>query len=68
MGRKIERLVQIMRHQQHRLVEAQQQVAQHVLHFGPGQRVQRSERLIHQQQFGFGCECPRQADALPLPT
>ena len=64
----VERFVQIVGHQQHRLVQAPEQFSQHVLHFRPGQRIQGSEGLIHQQQFGFGRERPRQADTLALST
>ena len=47
-------------------MEALQQVAQHILHFRPGQRVQCAEGLVHQQQFGFRRQRPRQADTLAL--
>ncbi len=62
----VERLVQIVGHQQHRLVQPLEQCAQHVLHFRAGQRVQCSEGLIHQQQLGLGRKRARQADTLAL--
>src|SRR5581483_6317241 len=62
----IKRLVEIMRDEQDCLPEPRQKGAQHVLHLGAGQRIERAEGLIHEKDFGFSRKRTRQADALPL--
>ena len=53
-----------MRHEQDGLTEAALQFQQQVLHFFPHLRVQRSKRLVHQQDLGLEYERTRERGAL----
>ena len=64
----VERFVQIVGYQQHGFLQPLQQAAQHVLHFRAGERIERAEGLIHQQDCGIGSQRARQAYPLPLPS
>ncbi len=44
------------------------QIAQHILHLGAGEWIERAEGLVHQQDFRLGGQSARQADALALPS
>ena len=57
-----------MRYQQNSRFKARQQSAQHVLHLGARNWVERAEGLVHEQDGRIGGECPRQPYALPLST
>ena len=64
----IECLIEIVGHQQNGGLHAVQQIAQHVLHFCPSERIERAEGLVHEQDFRFGSQRTSQSDALPLPA
>ncbi len=62
-----------MRHQQNGSPRAaslhlQSQPPQHILHLRACQRIERAERLIHQQDVLACGQRPRQSDSLPLPA
>ena len=55
----VERLIQIMRDKEHGCLDAYQKLAEHILHFGPGKRIERAKGFVHQQNAGFGGESAR---------
>jgi hypothetical protein len=61
---KLEGLVDVVRHQQHRGRLGTVDVQQQVLHLDPGQRVERAERLIEEQDAGVAGQRPGQRGAL----
>lgn len=61
-------LVDVVRDEEHGLARTLPDADQLVLQGFPRQRVQRRERLVHQQDLGLDCERTRQRDALPLPA
>ena len=63
---KRDRLFEIMGDEQHRLAVGAPQVEQQVAHDLPRLRVERTERLVHQQDFRIADQHLRQADALAL--
>jgi hypothetical protein len=58
--------VEIMRHEEHGLADALEQVAEHRLHLRAGERIERAERLVHQQDAGIRGQSSSQPDALAL--
>lgn len=44
----IKSLIEIVRDQQDGLLKAGKQIAEHILHFGAGQRIERAKRLVHE--------------------
>ena len=61
-----DRLFQIVGDEQHRLAVGAPQIEQQVAHDLPGLRVERAERLVHQQDFRIADQHLRQPDALAL--
>ena len=59
-----ERLVEVMAHEQDRLLDARLHREQLVLQLVADQRVERRERLVHQQDVRIGREGAREPDAL----
>ncbi len=59
-----QRLVQIVGDEHDRLAQVALQADQLVLHVTPDQRIQRAERLVHQQDLRVGAERSRQTDPL----
>src|ERR1700728_3559560 len=57
-------LIEIVTDEQNRALHARLQRQQLILEFAADQRMERRERLIHQQDIGVGRERARQADAL----
>ena len=55
-----------MRDEDHRLLDLAVQAAHLGLQAKARDRVERAERLVHQQEWGVGCERARETDALPL--
>jgi len=49
----------------HRSIGGRAQAGELLLERGPGQRVERAERLVQEQDFRFGGERPCDGDALP---
>jgi hypothetical protein len=66
--RERDRLLEIMGDEHHRLAVKAPQVEQQVAHDLPGLRVERAERLVHQQDLRVADQHLHQADALALPT
>ena len=66
--REIERFVEIVGYQQNCGPHPVQKAAEHVLHFGPRERIERAKWLVHEQDFRFGSQRASQSDALPLPA
>jgi len=64
--REVERFVEIMRDKEDGCMDSREELAEHVLHLGTGKRIKGAEGLIHQQNAGFGCEGPSEADSLAL--
>src|SRR6185436_10958494 len=60
------RLVDVMRDDHHGLPQALLQIVKLVLESPAGQRVERGEGLVHQQDRRIGRERARQTDALSL--
>ena len=60
----LQRLGQVVRDEDHRLLHLVLQAANLVLHVSPDQRVQRAERLVEQHDLGVGGERPRETDPL----
>jgi hypothetical protein len=63
--RQVDRLFHRVRDQHHRLALGLQHLQQQVLHGGARLRVQRAERLVHQQEFGLHRIGARQRQPLP---
>ena len=61
-----ERLVHVMRHEHDRGAEAALDVEQVLLRLGADDRIERTERLVHQQHRRFGGQRARHPDALLL--
>ena len=61
-----DRLVDVVGDQQHGRRVAATQIQQQAVHLDPGQRVERAERFVEQQQFGFAHQRTGQRDALRL--
>ena len=61
-----DRLFQVVGDEQHRLAVGAPQVEQQIAHDLPGLRVERAERLVHQQDFRIADQHLREADALAL--
>ena len=61
-----EGLVDVVRHEDHRLGEARLQVAELVLQAGADERIERAEGLVHQQDRRIGGQGAGEADALAL--
>ncbi|GMA25139.1 hypothetical protein GCM10025864_28980 [Luteimicrobium album] len=57
-------LVEVVRDEDDRLAERALQLDELLLHLAADQRVQRRERLVHEQDVGVGGERAGQADAL----
>ena len=57
-------LVEVVRYEQDRLAHALLQRAQLVLQLAADQRIERRERLVHEQDLRVGRECARETDAL----
>ena len=64
--RKCDRLGHVVRDQEHRLSQPRLDAAELLLQLTPRDRVERAERLVHQQDRGIRGEGPRHADALAL--
>ena len=62
----LDRLVDVVRDEHDRLADLLLQAKKFVLEAIAGDGVDRSERLVHQQDRGIGCEGASDADALPL--
>ena len=62
----VEGFVEIVGDQQDGFADAGEQVAQHGLHLGAGEGIERAEGLVHQQDAGIGGEGAGEADALAL--
>ena len=62
----LDRLVDVVGDEDHRLRDLAVQAAQLVLQAGAGDRVERAERLVHQQQRRVGGERAGEPDALAL--
>ena len=60
--------LEIVGDEQHRLAVGLPQVQQEVAHDLPRLRVERPERLVHQQDFRIADQDLREPDALPLPA
>src|ERR1700722_10156982 len=60
----LERLIQVVTDEQDGALYPRLQRQQFVLQFAADQRIERRERLVHQQDVGVGGERARQADAL----
>ena len=60
--------MQIMSHKYNCLMEALLQKVEFALQFISSQRIERAERLIHQQNFRIARQRPRHAYTLPLPA
>ena len=61
-----DRLFQIVGDEQHRLAVGAPQIEQQIAHDLPRLRVERAERLVHQQDFRIADQHLREADALAL--
>jgi hypothetical protein len=61
-----DRLIDVVRHEEHCLLDRRVQTAQLLLEARLCDRVERAERLVHQQQRWIGSERAGEADALPL--
>src|SRR6266700_6685742 len=61
-----DRLLEIVGDEQHRLAVGVPQIEQQVAHDLPRLRVERAERLVHQQDFRIADEHLDEADAIPL--
>src|SRR5262245_10861333 len=61
-----DRLLEIMGDEQHRLAIGAPQIQQQVAHDLPRLRIERAERLVHQQYLGVADEHLHEAHALPL--
>src|SRR5262245_25975885 len=58
------RLWHRMRHEKNREIRVDAELQQLVLHLRSRERIERRERFVHQQDFGFHCHRPRDRDAL----
>ncbi len=63
-----DRLLEVVGDEHHRLAVLRPEVEQQVAHDLPGLRVERPERLVHQQDLGVADQHLRQRDALALPA
>ena len=63
---KIESFVEIVGHEQDGLVETGEQAAEHVLHLGASEGIERTEGLIHQENARLGSQSTSEANALAL--
>ena len=63
---KIESLIEIMGDEDDRFSHVEQKSAQHVLHFGAGEGIERAKGLVHEEDCWFGGECARETNALTL--
>ena len=63
-----DRLFQIVGDEQHRLAVGAPQIEQQIAHDLPRLRVERAERLVHQQDLRIADQHLREADALALPA
>ncbi|MPM75710.1 hypothetical protein SDC9_122704 [bioreactor metagenome] len=63
-----EGLVHVVRHEDHRLAQLGLDPQHLLLQVAPDDRIDRAERLVHQQDVGVGGQCPGHPDPLPLPT
>ena len=61
-----DRLFEIVGDEQHRLAVGAPQIQQQIAHDLPGLRVERPERLVHQEDLGIADQHLREADALAL--
>ena len=61
-----DRLLEVVRDEHHRLAVGGPEVEQEVAHDLPGLRVERPERLVHEQDLGVADQHLRQRDALAL--
>jgi len=59
-----QRFFDVVGHEHDRLPGRPVDMSQFGLQRVTGDRVDRGERLVHQQRLGIGRECPRDADAL----
>src|SRR6516162_2865848 len=57
-----------MADEHNRLLQSPLQLLKLDLDIGPGDRIERAERLVHQEDWGLGRQRPRQTYPLPLPT
>jgi len=62
----VERFVEVVGDEEDGFAKTRKQGAEHVLHFGAGERVERAEGLVHEEDGGVGGECAGKADALAL--
>ena len=65
---KVQRFIEIMGDEKDRCPHAVQQFPKHILHFGPGERIKRAKRLVHEKNFRLCSKSARQSDTLPLPS
>src|SRR5882724_7734725 len=63
-----ESLAQIVGYEDHCLLHALLKVAKLFLYLGPGNRIERTERFIQQQDRRIGGQSPRYAHSLSLPA
>ena len=63
-----DRLLEIVGDEQHRLAVGAPKLQQQIAHDLPGLRIERTERLVHQQDFRIADQDLRQPDALALPA
>jgi hypothetical protein len=64
--REVKGFIKVMRDENDCLLQLQKECAQHILHFSAGQRVERTERFIHKQDFRISGERAGKAYALAL--
>ena len=62
----VEGFVEVVGDEQDGFADAGEQVAEHGLHLGAGEGIERAEGLVHEQDGGVGGEGAGEADALAL--
>lgn len=62
----IESFVEIVGDEEDRFMQAGEQIAEHVLHFGASEGIEGAERLVHEEDGRVGGEGARKPDALAL--
>ncbi len=64
----VESFIEVVGDEEDGFLEAREKTAEHVLHLGAGEGIERAEGFVHQENCGFGGEGAGKADTLALPA